>query len=93
MKGLIQKLKESIIQQKIIRHLEKNGWYVIKLIQTNKNGIADLCALKNGKVVFMEVKRANLQPTLLQAFRAKELAQKGFITLIVHDIKDIEHLC
>lgn len=85
--------KESAIQKKIIHYLESKGWYVIKLIQTNKNGIADLCALKDGRAVFIEVKRAGLKPTLLQAFRAKELAQKGFTTLIVHHIKDIQHLC
>lgn len=85
--------KESTIQKKIIAHLERKGWYAIKLIQTNKNGIADLCALKDGRTVFIEVKRVGLKPTLLQAFRAKELAQKGFTTLIVHHIKDIQHLC
>ncbi len=93
MKILSKPLKESLIQKKVIQYLEKNGWYVIKLIQTNKNGIADLCVLKDSVVVFIEVKRPGLKPSLLQAFRARQLAQKGFTTLIVHDIKEIKYLC
>jgi len=93
MKILSKPLKESLIQKKVIQYLEKNGWYVIKLIQTNKNGIADLCVLKDSVVVFIEVKRPGLKPSLLQAFRARQLAQQGFTTLIVHDIKEIKYLC
>ncbi len=93
MKILSKPLKESLIQKKVIQYLEKNGWYVIKLIQTNKNGIADLCILKDSVAVFIEVKKPGLRPSLLQAFRAQQLAQKGFTTLIVHDIKEIKHLC
>ena len=47
---------ESIIQREIIVHLERDGWYVIKLIQTNKNGIPDLLCIRDGKCMFVEVK-------------------------------------
>lgn len=93
MKSLSKTPKESIMQKKIIQCLERKGWYVIKLIQTNKNGIADLCVLKNGFTIFIEIKRIGQKPTLLQLFRAKELAQQKIETLIVHTIKDIQHLC
>ena len=93
MNRLFKRPKESTIQKKIIQYLETKGWYVIKLIQTNKNGIADLCILKDSVAVFIEVKKPGLRPSLLQAFRAQQLAQKGFTTLIVHDIKEIKHLC
>jgi len=32
------------------------GWTVVKLIQTNHNGMPDLMCLKQGKTFFIEVK-------------------------------------
>ena len=36
----------SKLQTLTIKNLEKNGYFVINLTRTNKNGIADLLALK-----------------------------------------------
>jgi Holliday junction resolvase len=41
-------MRESIIQAGVKKYLEKEGWMVIKLIQTSVNGIPDLMASKNG---------------------------------------------
>ena len=38
-------MTEQQIQTKKIKQLEELGYYVIKLIKTNKNGIPDLVAL------------------------------------------------
>ncbi len=48
---------ESKIQARIIKRLEAEGYYVVKLILTNKPGIPDLLCLKNGKASFIEVKK------------------------------------
>jgi len=52
-------MTEQKIQTKRIKQLEAEGYYVLKLIQTNKNGIPDLLALKDGEILFSEVKRPN----------------------------------
>lgn len=65
---------ESKKQANLIKRLEKKGWYVIKLIQTNKNGIPDLIAIKDGwKVLFLEVKAPNGKLSELQKYRIAEL--------------------
>ena len=47
----------SKLQTKTIKEYEANGWYVINLIKTNKNGIPDLLCLKeNCKPLFIEIK-------------------------------------
>ena len=76
---------ESKIQTKIIKKLEADGFYVIKLIKTSKNGIADLLALKDGKVTFIEVKQPKGVVSELQKLRKKELEDKGFEYLIWTD--------
>lgn len=69
---------EQKIQSKIIKKLELNGWYVVKLIKTSKNGIMDLMSLKDGKVMFIEVKQDNGVLSEIQKFRIKELTSLGF---------------
>ncbi len=41
-------------QTKVIKEYEAKGYFVINLIKTNKNGIPDLVALKDGEAIFIE---------------------------------------
>jgi Holliday junction resolvase len=76
-------MKEQQIQTKRIKQLEAEGYYVIKLINTNKNGIPDLIAIPpNADVLFVEVKRPDGKLSKLQEFRIKELNEHGLKTEI-----------
>jgi hypothetical protein len=84
-------LRESIIQSKTIVAFEKSGWMVIKLIQTNRNGIPDLMCLKDGKTVFIECKtedKNKVDP--LQKYRHNELRKNGFLVKIINNINQIQ---
>lgn len=72
-------MTEQQFQTKIIKAYELNGWYVIRLIKTNKNGIPDLLCLKSGeKPLFIEVKSKKGVLSALQTFRLNELIELGF---------------
>lgn len=75
-------MKESKIQSKRIKQLEEDGWYVIKLTVTNKNGIPDLIAIKPNEVLFIECKTEKGKLSKLQEYRIKELSKYGFTTEI-----------
>jgi Holliday junction resolvase len=76
-------MTEQQIQSKKIKELEAQGYYVIKLINTNKNGIPDLIAIPpNSDVIFVEVKKPTGKLTKLQEFRARELEKHGIKTQI-----------
>lgn len=76
-------MREQQIQSKRIKQLEAEGYYVIKLISTNKNGIPDLIAIPpNSDVIFIEVKRPDGKLTKLQQYRLKELQTHGIQTEI-----------
>jgi hypothetical protein len=62
---------------------------VVKLIQTNCNGIPDLMCLKNGKTIFVEVKQPGREPTELQKYRHAELIKQGFTVHVMTSEKDI----
>lgn len=81
-------MTESKYQAKLIKEYEADGWYVIKLITTNKNGICDLLLLKSSfktasdvklyEVKFVEVKAEKGKLSPLQEYRIKELKEKNF---------------
>lgn len=72
-------MSEATYQAKLIKKLEAEGWYVLKLMKTNKNGIPDLLALKDGhKPKFIEVKGRRTPISELQKYRINELKQHGF---------------
>jgi len=74
-------MTEQQIQSKRIKELEDEGYYVIKLIQTNKNGIPDLIALPKGcNVLFSEIKKPMGKVSALQKYRIKELEEHGVKT-------------
>jgi Holliday junction resolvase len=71
-------MTEQQIQSKLIKKLESDGYYVIKLSVTNKTGIPDLIAIpKNSDVEFIEVKRPGQKPRPLQVYRINEIKRHG----------------
>ena len=81
-------MKESDIQSKLIKKYEAEGYYVIKLMKTNKNGIPDLLLIpKDSNVEFVEVKTESGNVSELQEFRIKELKSHGINVKVVRDAK------
>jgi hypothetical protein len=76
-----KKLKESIIQKKIRLQYEADGWLVVKIIQTTKNGWPDLQLHKNNTTIFIETKATGKTASPLQRYRHKQLREKGFTVL------------
>lgn len=73
-----EKPLESVVQSRIVKRYEAQGWFVVKLVLTSKPGIPDLLCLKDGKAVFIEVKRPGEKPRALQDYRINELRGMGF---------------
>lgn len=86
----IKCLTEAELQKKIIDHFIELGYFVIKLIQTNVNGIPDLMCLKKGTTTFIEVKKKGKKASLLQLYRHEQLRNNGFEVLIIDNIFDIQ---
>ena len=61
-------MTEQKIQAKRIKELEDQGYYVIKLLKTNKNGIPDLIAIPpNSDVLFSEIKKPGGKVSFVQS--------------------------
>ncbi len=76
-------MTEQQIQKRRIGQLEAEGYYVIKLMKTNKNGIPDLIAIpRDSDVLFSEVKTPKGKVSELQKHRLRELESHGIKTEI-----------
>ena len=83
-------MKEQQIQKKISDYLERDGWFVIKLIRTNKNGIPDLIAINSERTVFFEVKTPTGKTSVIQEFRIKQLQRLGLGAYIVRSVEEVK---
>ena len=72
-------MTEQKIQAKLIKQLESDGYYVVKLSVTNKPGIPE-----DSDAEFYEVKRPGKKPRPLQEYRIKELKKHG-LKVYVYD--------
>lgn len=70
-------MKEQDYQRKIQKRLESEGYYCIKLIATNKNGIPDIVAIRSDKTIFVEVKTPRGRLSKIQEYRLTELTRMG----------------
>lgn len=70
--------KESKLQSKIIKTLEKSGYFCIKIIVCNKNGIPDIVALRDGVTIFIEVKTEKGVESPIQKIQKQRLINKKF---------------
>jgi hypothetical protein len=94
---MVEHILESKIQRQIILWLEAKGWYVVKILQTTKNGWPDLQALKlddseyypKSKIIFIEVKRPGQKPTPLQLIRHEELRSRGFHVIVADSLESL----
>ena len=82
---LLKEISEQKIQSKIIKKLEANGCFVLKLIKCNKNGYPDLLVIKNNEVSFIEVKKKEGKLSELQKARIIELKERGVEVKIWQD--------
>ena len=81
---------ESTIQREIVLYLERCGWYVIKILQCNKNGTPDLMAIRESKTIFVECKRKGQKARPLQAYRIQELINHGVTAFVAHSIEEVK---
>jgi Holliday junction resolvase len=76
-------MTEQKYQKTLIDEYREKGYYVIKLIKTNVNGIPDLLCLKiDEPPIFVEVKTKKGRLSKLQEYRINELQKRGFIAIV-----------
>ena len=87
----LNKMKEQYFQKKISDNLERRGWFVTNLIKTNRNGIPDLLALKDGeRPHYIECKTPTGKLSEVQKYMLNKLSSLNFRCSVSygHEITD-----
>lgn len=82
---------ESDIQHEIIKYLEKKGYYVIKIVRANRQGVSDLAVCCDGKFIAIEVKATGKKKTVteLQKFHLDLVKQSGGKAFVADSVWDV----
>jgi len=68
---------ESDIQAKILRYLEDEGIYAIKVQSANRRGAPDIILCLNGNYIGVEVKQPGKSGTPLQKYQHDKIRASG----------------
>lgn len=82
---------ESTIQNRLIRTLEQQGWYVQKTEGRSRNGFPDVTAVDPlGNVWFIELKRTAGRPSPDQCRELKMLAEHNANVMLLYGKKAVD---
>lgn len=82
---------ESAIQNRLIRLLEQQGWYVQKTEGRSRNGFPDATAVDTlGNVWFIELKRTVGKPSPDQCRELKALAEHNANVMLLYGRKAVD---
>jgi Holliday junction resolvase len=82
---------ESTIQNRLIRTLEQQGWYVQKTEGRSRNGFPDVTAVDPlGNVWFIELKRTVGRPSPDQCRELKMLAEHNANVMLLYGKKAVD---
>jgi hypothetical protein len=82
---------EQQIQSKIKKYAEGKGWIVIKTIKLSEAGFPDLFMFKNGKTIFIEVKKQGGIVSPLQELRQRQLREQGFTCEVIDNLEQFKN--
>lgn len=84
---------ESTIQNRLIKILEQQGWYVQKTEGRSRNGFPDVTAVDTlGNVWFIELKRTVGKPSPDQCRELKALAEHNANVMLLYGMKAVDTL-
>ena len=79
-------MTESTLQRKIIKDLEKNKHYIIKIVLGNRTGLTDIigCTFGAGKFFAIEVKKIDGKVSALQQYNIDKVNEAGGLAAVVY---------
>lgn len=78
-------MRESALEAKIVKYCRENGILTYKFSSPSHRGVPDRVMMKDGKVMFMEVKAPNKKPTALQLHEIEKIHLSGVVVGWVDD--------
>ena len=81
---------EKQVQASMLKYLKSEGYFTFKTIVNNVAGVPDIYALKNGKSVWIEVKRPGGRRSPVQIYTQEQMEKQGGIIMTVESVEDLD---
>ena len=81
-------MTEQAIQRAIIKALEKEGAYVVKIITANRAGVADVVGSYQGRFFAIEVKAERGVVAPLQEYHGQKVLESGGLWGVARSVKE-----
>ena len=88
------KVKESVVQSKILKELKLKGCYVVKVQSASKAGVPDIIGCYKGVFIGIEVKTPETKTNVseLQQINLDMISKAGGFTRVIWDYKEVKNL-
>jgi len=83
-----RKPREATIEARICAYARNAGWLVYKFKSENNRGVPDRLFIRNGRVVFLEIKQPGKQPTEAQTREINRIIEAGVMASWVDNLED-----
>jgi len=85
-------MKEQDYQRKIVKFLEGNGAYVVKVITASKKGVPDVLACYKGRFIAIEVKTPQTMngASDLQKYNLACIKESGGFSMVACSVDQVE---
>jgi len=83
---------ESSIEADAITYAERHGWWIAKFVSPGLRGVPDRIFIRDGRVLFLELKRPGEEPTRQQLKRHREMRAHGAEVQWVDNLADAYEL-
>lgn len=83
-----KRMSEAALQRKVIRELNALGWIVWKWESPGRRGVPDLIALRDGIVIFIEVKTPEGRLSPGQTKMIRDMLRAGALVYLVRSTDD-----
>lgn len=87
-------MRESALQSKVIKYLQSEGAYVVKVVAASKDGVADLLVCYRGLFLALECKAPGKldDASPLQKYNIEEVKKAGGISFVFDSFETIRNL-
>lgn len=81
---------ERLVQSKLIKGLERHGFWVQKVVGQSRNGLPDVVAVGHGMTIWIEVKRDKGRLSSRQISEINDMINHGAQVNVVYGLDDVD---
>jgi len=88
----ISQMRESDIQRKILKYLESQGGYAVKVVVANRSGVPDILYCLDGEFWAFEVKSPKGKQSPLQSWNQTQIEKAGGKYFVICSIEEVKQI-